>query len=163
MKLNEKIRTLRKERKLTQKQLSDLSGIPVNSIGKYERDERKPSYNNTAKLAKAFEISPMELTDLTGDELDFYSSLNELDTFVSLISDKDYSQKLLNALIGFLESVDKVSENSKEKSEHIISNLDKDLNLRSKIIKNGLENPSDNEGLEDDLVENAKRFFELGK
>ena len=40
----EKIKKLRKEKKLTQKQLADLAGVAISAISAYESGNRYPSY-----------------------------------------------------------------------------------------------------------------------
>lgn len=47
----------RKEKKLSQADLGKLSGINGDIIGKYERDEMKPSIETAKKLADALEVT----------------------------------------------------------------------------------------------------------
>lgn len=42
---------------MTQKELSDKSGIPTTSIAHFEGGNRKPSFENLANLAKALEVT----------------------------------------------------------------------------------------------------------
>lgn len=44
-------------RKMTQKQLSEAADIPATSIAHFETDNRKPSFENLAKLAEALEVT----------------------------------------------------------------------------------------------------------
>ncbi len=57
----QKIKLLRKEKKISQKQLSEKASLHINYIGMIERGERNPSLLNIEKIAKAFEISISEL------------------------------------------------------------------------------------------------------
>lgn len=52
-----KLRLLRKERNLTQKQLSDLLGLSINSYSQYELGNTEPKYDNLIKLADFFCVS----------------------------------------------------------------------------------------------------------
>ena len=47
----------RKDKKLSQAELGKLSGINGDIIGKYERDEMKPSIETAKKLADALAVS----------------------------------------------------------------------------------------------------------
>ncbi|WP_165815179.1 helix-turn-helix domain-containing protein [Levilactobacillus bambusae] len=52
---------LRKERGLSQFQLSDLSGVPQTTISGIENDGKTPGLKNAAKLAKVFQIHAEDL------------------------------------------------------------------------------------------------------
>ena len=52
-----KLRILRKERNLTQKELSDLLGLSINSYSQYELGNTEPKYDNLIKLADFFCVS----------------------------------------------------------------------------------------------------------
>lgn len=85
MNIGENIKNLRKEKKISQEQLSEITGIPRSSIGRYERGEKYPNVKVLNKIAEALQI-PMSLitTDsnyiLTMDIDDFaetkFSKLN---------------------------------------------------------------------------------------
>lgn len=64
MNLGENIKKFRKERKLTQQQLSELSGVPKISIGRYERNETKPPVRVLTKLATTLQVPIDVLCDL---------------------------------------------------------------------------------------------------
>ncbi|QNO15314.1 helix-turn-helix transcriptional regulator [Alkalicella caledoniensis] len=57
MNIGERIRSLRKERDLTQKELSKLSSISEISIRKYENGDRQPKQNAIFHLAKALNVN----------------------------------------------------------------------------------------------------------
>lgn len=52
-----KVKQLRIERKLTQKQLADLVGVAVSAISSYESGNRYPSYDVLISLARIFHVS----------------------------------------------------------------------------------------------------------
>ena len=64
MTFGQKLTFCRKDKKLSQADLGKLSGINGDIIGKYERDEMKPSIETAKKLADALAVS---LDYLVGD------------------------------------------------------------------------------------------------
>lgn len=65
MTISEKIKAIRKERGLTQKQFGDLCGIHEVQIRKYERGEVTPKMENIKKIADGLGVHP---SDLIGPE-----------------------------------------------------------------------------------------------
>lgn len=61
MKLNERLKSLREEKGLTQVQLSELAGITTRQIQKYEGGKARPRLDAAEKLAKALNVSTDEL------------------------------------------------------------------------------------------------------
>lgn len=59
--IGDRIRQLRRERLLTQEELSDKSGVGVASIIRIERGQVEPRFSTIRKLAKALEVDPPEL------------------------------------------------------------------------------------------------------
>lgn len=74
MEFKDRLREKRKERGLTQKQLSERAGISFTSYGKYERGERIPDIDNMTALAQVLQTS---VAELAGD-LDRYRSYQNL-------------------------------------------------------------------------------------
>lgn len=64
MTFGQKLALCRKEQKLSQAETGKRSGINGDIVGKYERDEMKPSIDTAKKLADALEVS---LDYLVGD------------------------------------------------------------------------------------------------
>ena len=60
------VRTLRKQQGMTQKQLSEKSGVPRLCIIRYESGRYKPGLENAAKLAAALGCSIDELIGKAG-------------------------------------------------------------------------------------------------
>ena len=76
MKFPENLRIIRKERKLTLKQLADLVGLTESSISQYEAGRRQPDNEGLLRLAEALDTTVGELLGETkkestsiGDEL----------------------------------------------------------------------------------------------
>ncbi len=64
MTFGEKIAYSRKQKKISQSALGKISNVSGDIIGKYERDEMKPSIDTAKKIANAMDIS---LDYLVGD------------------------------------------------------------------------------------------------
>lgn len=60
----QRIRDLRKSKKLSQEQLAELTGFHRNYIGMIERGERNPALLNIEIFANAFEMSLSELFEI---------------------------------------------------------------------------------------------------
>ena len=54
---SERLKTLRKEKKLTQKELAEQIGIKQNSYSDWETGKNEPSLENLIKLADLLEVS----------------------------------------------------------------------------------------------------------
>lgn len=61
MKFDERLKSLREEKGLTQVQLSELTGITTRQIQKYESGQSRPRLDAADKLAKALNVSTDEL------------------------------------------------------------------------------------------------------
>lgn len=63
MTTGQKIKQLRKEKGLTQKDLGKLIGMSYQQIGQYENGKRKPKTETLRKIANALEVPISELDD----------------------------------------------------------------------------------------------------
>lgn len=70
MTFGNRIKTLRSERKLTQKELADSLSLGESTISFYESDKREPDYDTLKKIADFFEVSVDYLMGRTDDPLD---------------------------------------------------------------------------------------------
>lgn len=61
MTTGEKIRRKRLEKKMTQQELAQRSGIDAANIRKYESGKQNPKIETIAKIAAALEVQPSEL------------------------------------------------------------------------------------------------------
>lgn len=55
--MGNKLRSLREERNLTQKQIADRIGVTVSAISAYEAGIRFPALHSVAKLASIYHVS----------------------------------------------------------------------------------------------------------
>ncbi len=85
----EKIKKLRKEKKLTQKQLADLAGVAVSAISAYESGNRYPSYEVLINLSHIFRVSTdyllgistiksIDVTELNDNEIEVIMQMVEV-------------------------------------------------------------------------------------
>lgn len=85
----EKIKKLRKEKKLTQKQLADLAGVAISVISAYESGNRYPSYEVLINLSHIFHVSidyllgistikSIDVTGLNDNEIDVIMQMVEI-------------------------------------------------------------------------------------
>lgn len=59
----QRLRAIRKSKKMTQKELAKKLGIATNSLSRYETGERNPSISMLKEIAKALEVPQYELMD----------------------------------------------------------------------------------------------------
>jgi len=57
MSFNKRLSELRKAKKFSQEELAKKAGVHTNVLGRYERDEAKPSIDIALKLAEALGVS----------------------------------------------------------------------------------------------------------
>ena len=65
MNMGTKLRTLRTENNLTQKQVADRIGLAIIAVSSYESGTRYPSYEALIKLSRIFHVSTDYLLGLT--------------------------------------------------------------------------------------------------
>jgi transcriptional regulator with XRE-family HTH domain len=99
MLFGERLLSTRKKKKISQDELAKKIGAHAPIIGRYERDEVKPSVEIAAKIAEALEVSLDYLTGLYDVELDknvtdVITSLQKLKT-----EDQQHILTTINALI----------------------------------------------------------------
>lgn len=55
--LGQRLKSLREEKRITQKQIGDLLKVSESSVGKYESDQRTPTPDAITKLADYFDVT----------------------------------------------------------------------------------------------------------
>lgn len=99
MTLGEHITQLRKRKKLSQNDLGKKIGTSGDIIGRYERDEVKPSIEVAAKIADVLEVSLDFLIGKTTVEVDNQLLKRVLEVQQMDSEDKDHILYTLDALI----------------------------------------------------------------
>lgn len=99
MLFGERLAQVRKKNKVSQEALAEKLGVHAPIIGRYERNDVKPSVEVAAKIAEALGVSLDYLTGLSENELstDVLQLLGELQALHA--DDQDHILKTLGALI----------------------------------------------------------------
>lgn len=82
--MGDKLKSLRLEKKLTQKQIADRIGLAISAVSSYESGSRYPSYDVLVKLARIFHVSTDYLLGMNDTRNVDVSGLN--DNEIELIS-----------------------------------------------------------------------------
>jgi transcriptional regulator with XRE-family HTH domain len=82
--MGEKLKSLRLEKKLTQKQVADRIGLAISAISSYEASTRYPTYDTLVKLSYIFHVSTDYLLGITDKRTIDVTGLD--DSEVELIS-----------------------------------------------------------------------------
>lgn len=105
MSFNEKLQSLRKEKKLSQEQLADMLDVTRQSVSKWESGTTYPEMDKLIMLTKIFNCS---LDDLTNDEVSEISIEKKTNSPLSL-------NVLLEKFLGFIENTVKMFKSMKGK------------------------------------------------
>ena len=84
MNMGEKLKSLRIEKKLTQKQVADRIGLAISAVSSYESGTRYPSYDVLVKLAYIFHVSTDYLIGMTDTRNIDVTGLNDCE--IELVS-----------------------------------------------------------------------------
>ena len=80
MEFKDRVRQLRKEHGLTQKELGEKTGLATVTIQQYELGNRKPNFTALLKLAEVFHLKDItELYDATTNVIDLHGNLVSYD------------------------------------------------------------------------------------
>lgn len=63
--MGNKLKNLRKQKRLTQKQVADRIGLAISAVSSYEAGTRYPSYDVLIKLARIYHVSTDYLLGMT--------------------------------------------------------------------------------------------------
>ncbi len=99
MLFGERLGSTRKRKKISQDELAKTIGVHAPVIGRYERDEVKPSIETATKIANALNVSLDYLTGLSDLELDkpTVDTITQIQQLKS--DDKIHIMTTINALI----------------------------------------------------------------
>ena len=84
--MGDKLKSLRTDKKMTQKQVADRIGLAIRAVSSYESGTRYPSYDVLVRLAHIFRVSTdyllgmtdkrnIDVTGLDDDEIELISQL----------------------------------------------------------------------------------------
>jgi len=74
---SENLKNLRRSKKLTQKELSDITGIPISTIAHYEAGSRIPSVEQLKTLSNFFKVSTDYLLGEADEYVNFWDNLDK--------------------------------------------------------------------------------------
>ena len=99
MLFGERLAQVRKKKKVSQDDLAKAIGVHAPVIGRYERNEVKPSIEVAAKMAEALQVSLDYLVGFSDDELDHSLTQKILD--IQKLNDEDRTNiiKTIDALL----------------------------------------------------------------
>lgn len=63
--MGEKLKALRLEKKMTQKQVADIIGLAISAVSSYESGSRYPSYDVLVQLSRIFHVTTDYLLGVT--------------------------------------------------------------------------------------------------
>lgn len=93
MKLGERLRLMRKENKLTLKDLSQIAELSVPYLSDMERGVVNPSFDTLQKVAKAYNTTVKKLL-IDVEELDELEDTNYPEGFEAFIKDPEYTYEI---------------------------------------------------------------------
>ena len=128
MDLGKRIKSIRKDRKLTQKELADKAGIATITLQQYERGVREPKLEQMKKLASALGVSFVELF---AQEPSCVSGISS-----GLVSPKDIAEEMnipVELVMRAIENPDSVPIALREKIGAAGAMLSLDTSPRSRI------------------------------
>ena len=117
--IGQKIRQLRLDKGLTQKQLGDMCGIADSNIRKYETGRQNPKIDTLEKIAKALDI---EITELILDDvltLNLYKQLRCANNYKISITPSNTPLEQITA------AFTKLNEKGQEKAASYVEDLTK--------------------------------------
>jgi transcriptional regulator with XRE-family HTH domain len=89
MNMGNRLKSLRVEKKLTQKQVADRIGLAISAVSSYESGSRYPSYDVLIQLARIFHVTTdyllgmtdkrdIDVTGLNDNEIEVVSQLVDM-------------------------------------------------------------------------------------
>lgn len=148
LELHERLKQLRKEKKLTQKELALALNIPYRTLINWELNTRKPSYENMIRIQEFFNVSGAYLRGETNDrktmiwddeeimdeiDKDFLTSMQALSNLCLKQTDKN-KKLLFDFFVEFRCLINSV--NNDDDLTTIADIMIKNSNALEKLIKN---------------------------
>lgn len=128
--IGERIRTIRKQKGLTQKALGELCGIAEPNIRKYELGKQNPKYGTLFKIADALKVpydylifgekNPYKEADL---EKMIWEIVDNLENAADDIIDSTYSEDIIKTIKNLLYNFLQLNNDGREKLFERLSEL----------------------------------------
>lgn len=98
--IGERLRKLRKEKRIKQEELASIIGVQKSAVSLYETDKNDPSDKVKVRIAKHLNISLDYLLGIIDDPVPYYSQ----DTFLKLPDDMSKEERLLiSEFLGYID------------------------------------------------------------
>lgn len=127
--MNERIKRLRKELKLTQQQFADKIKVKRNTVATYEMGRSVPSDSAIALICKTFHVNEDWLRNGNGEMFEELPEEGEKAAFVSSLLDAD-NDPFYNIIQEIMRTFDELSPKSQEVirefSAKLVENLQKE-------------------------------------
>ena len=127
--MNERIKRLRKELKLTQQQFADKIKVKRNTVATYEMGRSVPSDSAIALICKTFHVNEDWLRNGNGEMFEELPEDDEKVAFVSSLLDAD-NDPFYNIIQEIMRTFDELSPKSQEVirefSAKLVENLQKE-------------------------------------
>lgn len=143
-----RLKELRKEKKISQKKLSEFFGVTEKTISRWENEEVQIKSDKAQELADFFGVSVAYLLGYSGDEKDEISDIdfNRLiwryfDSFRGKEFDKGFLSKErsivndLNKIIEINEDTELSDDKKEEKISNLVNNLIRQFSLYSVFVR----------------------------
>lgn len=119
MTIGKTIRSIRKEKGITQKKLAELSGMAEITIRQYEADKYKPKIEQVERIAKALEVTAADLMGIEYFDatIDTEQIRKEVDALESIES--TYGKDAVQLLTDYLS----LNEQGKRKASEYLTDL----------------------------------------
>ncbi|MCH4890770.1 helix-turn-helix domain-containing protein [Acidaminobacter sp. JC074] len=137
----ERLRKIRREQFIRQKQLADHLNIAVSTLSQYENDKRHPNFEILSQISQYFGVTTDYLLGL--DESENHDMSKSIDVIDEQLADRSY-QELLHKITNNLVTM---SKHNDTKSLRIFHTLYDSINSISAEYQ-----PADHESIEDMLT-----------
>ena len=95
MTVGDRIRALRKEKGLTQKELGQKLGVSASMIGQYETNVRKPKFETLEKIAVSLGVNITEIVDISDISPSLNVALPVIDSLKDILKSPPTDGKIL--------------------------------------------------------------------
>lgn len=126
MSVAERIKTIRKEKGLTQKQLAELTGLLEPTIRKYESGKVQPKSENLNKIASALCVHPSQIDSrlVWNDEYDVKQLAEDSVLWEAIV--RRYGEEPASTMNDFLSLTDEGQQKASEYIDYLMQKYKKE-------------------------------------
>ncbi len=151
--IGDKIKQIRKNKNISQKDFAEILKIPVSTLANYENNHREPNLEMLRKISTALEVSFDDLVNTIDISEDLYKTVNK--KYYNSISINDICNLLNSETTPFdVKEFENVSNEEKEKFMNDLASINP-LSLKIRNYINNFDNftKEDLMGISNDLVQ----------